>query len=98
MATTLGYGPRYLHSTGQLHKGGPNSGVFLVLSDDRGDELPIPGAGYGFKTLIHAQWIGDLKSLRDHGRRVAALPLGPDRQAGLQRLLEVVERATIPSP
>jgi glucose-6-phosphate isomerase len=89
VATTSGYGPRYLHSTGQLHKGGPNSGVYLILADDRGEDLPIPGMSFGFKTLIHAQWAGDLKSLRDHGRRVAMLPMGDDRTATLARLLEV---------
>ncbi|MEA2682965.1 MAG: transaldolase / glucose-6-phosphate isomerase [Chloroflexota bacterium] len=90
VATTLGFGPRYLHSTGQLHKGGPNTGAYLILSDDRGEELPIPGEGHGFKTLIRAQWLGDLKSLRDHGRRVAQMSLGQDRAAALQKLLEVV--------
>jgi glucose-6-phosphate isomerase/transaldolase/glucose-6-phosphate isomerase len=92
VATTLGYGPRYLHSTGQLHKGGPNSGVYLILSDAAGDELPIPEAGYGFKTLIHAQWMGDLKSLRDHGRRVAHMPLGDDVVEGLREVISLVEQ------
>jgi transaldolase / glucose-6-phosphate isomerase len=90
VATTLGFGPRYLHSTGQLHKGGPNSGAYLILSDDRGDELPIPGEDHGFKTLIRAQWMGDFKSLRDHGRRVAQLSLGDDRAATVDRLLALV--------
>ena len=90
VATTSGYGPRYLHSTGQLHKGGPASGVFLILSDDRGDELPIPGEAYGFKTLIHAQWAGDLQSLRSHGRRVLHLRMPDDRLTFLQRLVETV--------
>jgi glucose-6-phosphate isomerase len=93
VATTSGYGPRYLHSTGQLHKGGPNSGVFVILADQRGDDLPIPEAPYGFKTLIHAQWAGDLKSLRDHGRRVAMVDLGVDREAALRQLLEVAKQA-----
>ncbi|MHB8510120.1 MAG: glucose-6-phosphate isomerase [Candidatus Dormibacteria bacterium] len=91
VATTAGYGPRYLHSTGQLHKGGPASGCYLVLSDERGDELPIPGEEYGFKTLIRAQWMGDLKSLRDHGRRVEHANLGPDRVATLRRLVELAK-------
>ena len=89
VATTSGYGPRYLHSTGQLHKGGPNTGVYLVLADDGGDDIPIPQEIYGFKTLVHAQWAGDLKSLRDHGRRVAMLPMGTDREGALLRLLEI---------
>ena len=95
VATTAGFGPRYLHSTGQLHKGGPNTGVYLILNDDLGDELPIPGEDHGFKTLIHAQWIGDLKSLRDHGRRVAAMPLGSDRVATIDAL---VQRVTAGAP
>ena len=86
IATTAGYGPRFLHSTGQLHKGGPNSGAFLILSDDRGPELPIPGQDYGFKTFFAAQWAGDLKSLRDHGRRVARVALGDDPVGTIDRL------------
>lgn len=90
VATTLGFGPRYLHSTGQLHKGGPNTGAYLILSDERGEEMPIPGENHGFKTLVRAQWMGDLKSLRDHGRRVAQLSLGEDRVATIDRLLALV--------
>jgi transaldolase/glucose-6-phosphate isomerase len=97
VATTLGFGPRYLHSTGQLHKGGPNSGAYLILSDDRGDELPIPGESYGFKTLIRSQWMGDLKSLRDHGRRVAQVSLGADRVAVVDRLRGMVGAAAAPN-
>ncbi|MEA2644978.1 MAG: transaldolase / glucose-6-phosphate isomerase [Chloroflexota bacterium] len=92
VATTSGYGPRYLHSTGQLHKGGPNSGVYLILADERGEDIAIPEELYGFKTLIHAQWAGDLKSLRDHGRRAAMLPLADDRGVTLHRLRQVAER------
>jgi transaldolase/glucose-6-phosphate isomerase len=92
VATTTGYGPRYLHSTGQLHKGGPETGVYLILTDEAGDELPIPGEAYGFKTLIRAQWAGDLKSLRDHGRRVERVDLGRDRVATLGRLLELARK------
>jgi glucose-6-phosphate isomerase len=89
VATTVGYGPRYLHSTGQLHKGGPNTGVFLVLSDSRTLDIPIPGSDYGFKTLIGAQWAGDLKSLRDHGRRAGWVRLEGDRLATLRRLTDI---------
>jgi glucose-6-phosphate isomerase len=92
VATTSGYGPRYLHSTGQLHKGGPSSGVYLILADDRGTDIPIPGEDYGFRTLFQAQWRGDLKSLRDHGRRVAMMPLGDDREATMARILDLVEQ------
>jgi hypothetical protein len=68
---TTGFGPRYLHSTGQLHKGGPNSGVFLQVVDDTGEELKIPGRPFGFGRLIRAQAAGDFESLRARGRRVA---------------------------
>jgi transaldolase/glucose-6-phosphate isomerase len=68
---THGFGPRYLHSTGQLHKGGPNTGLFLQVVDDTGDELPIPGREFGFGRLIRAQAAGDYESLQERGRRVA---------------------------
>jgi transaldolase/glucose-6-phosphate isomerase len=92
VATTSGYGPRYLHSTGQLHKGGPNTGVYLILADAEGADIPIPGEAYGFRSLIQAQWRGDLKSLRDHGRRVAMVPLGEDREATIAQILDLVEQ------
>jgi transaldolase/glucose-6-phosphate isomerase len=72
---THGLGPRYLHSTGQLHKGGPNTGLFLQVVDDPGEELPIPGQPFGFARLIRAQAAGDLESLRGRGRRVARIRL-----------------------
>jgi glucose-6-phosphate isomerase len=72
---THGLGPRYLHSTGQLHKGGPNTGLFLQVVDDPGDELPIPGRPFGFARLIRAQAAGDLQSLEERGRRVARIRL-----------------------
>jgi len=68
---THGFGPRYLHSTGQLHKGGPASGLFLQLVDDTGAELAIPGQPFGFGKLIRAQAAGDFESLKERGRRVA---------------------------
>ena len=72
VATTTGFGPRFLHSTGQLHKGGPNSGVFIQVADTNRDvDVPIPGQPYTFGTLIDAQALGDLRSLRRRGRRVA---------------------------
>ena len=73
---THGFGPRYLHSTGQLHKGGPNTGVFLQVVEDYGEELPIPGQPFGFGRLIRAQAAGDFESLRERGRRVAPRPPG----------------------
>jgi transaldolase / glucose-6-phosphate isomerase len=82
VATTVGLGPRFLHSTGQLHKGGPDSGVFVQVVGDNPADVAIPGAGYGFATLIHAQADGDLLTLRERGRR-----------AGRVRLAELVEVA-----
>jgi len=74
VATTTGFGPRFLHSTGQLHKGGPNNGVFIQVVDaTRSVDLPIPGQPYTFGTLIDAQALGDLRSLRTRGRRVARI-------------------------
>jgi transaldolase/glucose-6-phosphate isomerase len=75
VATTVGLGPRFLHSTGQLHKGGPNSGVFVQVVDDAAEDVPIPGRGYGFSTLERAQATGDLRTLRDRGRRVGRVTL-----------------------
>jgi hypothetical protein len=71
LVVTHGYGPRYLHSTGQLHKGGANIGLFLQVVDDVGEELPIPGKPFGFGRLIEAQAAGDYASLKERGRRVA---------------------------
>jgi transaldolase/glucose-6-phosphate isomerase len=73
LVVTHGYGPRYLHSTGQLHKGGPNTGLFLQVVDDPGEELPIPGKPFGFRRLIRAQAAGDYASLQERGRRVARI-------------------------
>jgi hypothetical protein len=75
VATTVGIGPRFLHSTGQLHKGGPNTGVFLQVVEPHGPELPIPGKPYSFGRLQEAQALGDLASLRTHGRRVARVTM-----------------------
>jgi transaldolase / glucose-6-phosphate isomerase len=74
-AVAVGLGPRYLHSTGQLHKGGPDTGVFIQVVDDLGEELPIPGRPYGFRTLIAAQAAGDFEALQERGRRIARIPL-----------------------
>jgi hypothetical protein len=72
---TRGLGPRYLHSTGQLHKGGPNSGRFIQIVDDTGDELPIPGRDFGFGRLIRSQAAGDFAALEERGRTVIRLRL-----------------------
>ena len=75
VATTFGYGPRYLHSTGQLHKGGPANGAFLVLIDEPGEDAAIPGESFGFQQLIDAQAAGDLETLRSHGLAAVRLRL-----------------------
>ena len=72
---TFGLGPRYLHSTGQLHKGGPDSVLALQVVDDLGEELKIPGRKFGFRQLIAAQAAGDLEALKERGRRVARVRL-----------------------
>ncbi len=72
---THGLGPRYLHSTGQLHKGGPPTGLFVQVVDDTGDEIPIPGQDFGFGRLIRAQAEGDFRSLEERGRRIVRVRL-----------------------
>jgi transaldolase / glucose-6-phosphate isomerase len=74
-AVTTGLGPRYLHSTGQLHKGGPNSGVYVQVVDDLGEELEIPGRDFGFRRLIAAQAAGDYQALKERGRRIVRVRL-----------------------
>ena len=91
LATTLGYGPRYLHSTGQLHKGGPATGLFLLLTADEGEDVPIPGERYGFAALRHAQAMGDLEVLERHSRRALHLHLGARIEPGLEALVAAAE-------
>lgn len=86
VATTFGYGPRYLHSTGQLHKGGPNTGVFVELVDRMKPDLAIPGKPFSFGTLAQAQAAGDLESLRAHDRHAIRILLGPDPAATVARI------------
>jgi transaldolase/glucose-6-phosphate isomerase len=86
VATTLLNGPRYLHSTGQLHKGGPDTGLYILLVGDEEKELPIPGEKFGFETLHQAQALGDFRSLDEKGRRVIRIDLGKDIDAGLDAL------------
>ena len=81
-----GYGPRYLHSTGQLHKGGPDTGLFLVLARDGGPDADIPGAGLSFGQLCGAQALGDFRALCDAGRRAAYIRLKGDTDSALLRL------------
>jgi len=93
VATTLGYGPRFLHSTGQLHKGGPNTGVFIQITSDDAEDLPIPGEPYTFGVLKAAQALGDFLSLSKRNRRALRVHLGKDVTAGLRRLELAVEAA-----
>ncbi len=84
-AATAGWGPRFLHSTGQLHKGGPGSGVFVQFLGAGSPDLPIPGQDHTFGDLLHAQAIGDAAALTARGRRVVRIDLGDDPEAGLAR-------------
>ena len=88
VATTLGYGPRFLHSTGQFHKGGPNRGVFLQITADDAQDIEIPGRRYTFGHLKRFQAQGDLEVLRERGRRVLRAHLGRDVTSDLERLAE----------
>ncbi|HYV03910.1 MAG TPA: transaldolase, partial [Blastocatellia bacterium] len=90
VATTTGYGPRFLHSTGQLHKGGPPSGVFIQVTADNAVDVPLPGEPFTFGVLKQAQALGDFQSLSSRQRRAIRVHLGEDVQAGLQTLLEIV--------
>jgi transaldolase/glucose-6-phosphate isomerase len=89
-ATTTGYGPRFLHSTGQLHKGGPDNAVFFQITAPDQADFEVPGAPYSFSTLKQAQAQGDFQSLLAHGRRAIRVDLGNDVADGLRRLREVV--------
>jgi glucose-6-phosphate isomerase/transaldolase/glucose-6-phosphate isomerase len=86
VTTTFGYGPRYLHSTGQLHKGGPNTGIFLELVDRMTPDANIPGKPFSFGTLAEAQAAGDLESLRAHHRHAIRVRLGRDQAATVNAL------------
>ena len=93
VATTLGYGPRFLHSTGQLHKGGRNSGVFLQITSEDAEDLSIPGQKYSFGILTRFQAQGDFEVLVERGRRVLRVHLGPEVKRNLARLREIVQDA-----
>lgn len=88
LATTLGYGPRFLHSTGQLHKGGPNTALVLQLVDEPVEDLSVPEADYTFGQLIRAQALGDYRALKQQGRRALRVSLGREVGEGLQAVLE----------
>jgi glucose-6-phosphate isomerase len=92
-ATTIGYGPRFLHSTGQLHKGGPNTGVFFqIIANDKVD-FAVPGEPYTFSILKQAQALGDFRALAKRGRRVIGIDLGDNTVSGLDRLAAIVGAA-----
>jgi hypothetical protein len=93
VATCLGFGPRFLHSTGQDYKGGPNSGVFLEITADHEVDVEIPGKKYSFGVVIDAQAAGDLAVLESRGRRALRVHLGADIAAGLETLAAAVDEA-----
>jgi transaldolase / glucose-6-phosphate isomerase len=93
VATTVGYGPRFLHSTGQLHKGGPPTGLFLQIVQDDEQDVPIPGEPYGFSILKQAQALGDFQSLTSRRYPVVRVTLGRSPDAGWKTFAESVERS-----
>lgn len=92
-AITIGYGPRYLHSTGQLHKGGDNNGIFMIITTDDDQDVDIPEKPYSFSILKQAQQLGDLQALRDSNRRVVRLHITGDISAGLDKISQAIEAA-----
>lgn len=90
IAATFAYGPRYLHSTGQLHKGGADNGIFIVVTNDKREDRDVPGEAYSFATLNRAQALGDFAALASHGRRALRVHLGGDTEKGLRILLDAV--------
>lgn len=90
IATTLGYGPRFLHSTGQLHKGGPDTGLFLQVTASHGKDIPVPGKPYTFGVVADAQALGDLQALKASGRRVAKIHFNQIDTAAISKLMSEV--------
>ena len=93
VATVLGFGPRFLHSTGQAYKGGPNSGVFLQITCDDAKDLPVPGQKYTFGIVKAAQARGDFAVLAERGRRALRVHLGKNLKSGLATLAKAVQKA-----
>ena len=93
VATVLGFGPRFLHSTGQAYKGGPNSGVFLQITGDDAKDLPVPGQKYTFGIVKAAQARGDFAVLAERGRRALRVHLGKNLKTGLAMLTRAVQKA-----
>lgn len=98
VATTVGYGPRFLHSTGQLHKGGADNGVFIQFSCTDVLDAPVPGELYSFSTLKAAQALGDYESLASRSRRAVRVALGFRVEHALQKTLSEVQQATVARP
>ena len=92
-ATTIGYAPRFLHSTGQLHKGGPNTGVFFQIESTDRIDFPVPGEPYSFSILKQAQALGDFRALVSRDRRVLRINLGHDLLSSLDHLHQVILNA-----
>jgi transaldolase/glucose-6-phosphate isomerase len=95
VATVLGFGPRFLHSTGQAYKGGPNSGVFLQITCDDAKDLPVPGQKYTFGIVKAAQARGDFAVLAERGRRALRVHIGKNVKAGLATLAKAVQKAVV---
>lgn len=95
VATCLGYGPRFLHSTGQAYKGGPNTGLFVQLTCDEANDLPVPGHSYTFGVVKAAQAQGDFSVLAERQRRVLRVHLGGDTVGGLATLRQAFEEALV---
>jgi hypothetical protein len=89
VATTVGFGPRYLHSTGQIHKGGADTGIFLLITCEDNEDVPIPGEKYSFGVLKTAQALGDYEALKQKGRRIRRVHL--TAEADLRRLAEAIK-------
>jgi transaldolase / glucose-6-phosphate isomerase len=88
---TSGFGPRFLHSTGQLHKGDGNKGYFIQITSEITDDLEVPNQGYSFGTLITAQAQGDLKALTNLGRRVIRFHITGNVSEGIKKLTEMIK-------
>jgi len=91
---TVGFGPRFLHSTGQLHKGGANTGLFLQITQDETNDLPIPDQPHTFGILKQAQAQGDLEALRATERRVIRINIGDQPETGLGKLVAAIQEST----
>ncbi|WP_052695175.1 hypothetical protein [Hymenobacter sp. AT01-02] len=95
IATTSGYGPRFLHSTGQYHKGGPNTGLFVQFTVDHPQDIQLPGRSYSFGTFQNAQAAGDLQALHDYSRRTLRIHLGDNAEQGMRTVLARLQGAPL---